>query len=122
MKGKIDNTGNKIWVEVEVNKYTDGVTVFRGQLSKEDLLTWASGELAEGALKLEETSWYVDGKISYLGKGNVASQQYTGESYLRVDTIMSILVLHDEKLLDEDTAAAKANIFPFPGRIQNKKD
>lgn len=122
MKIKQNNSRNKLWVEIEVNKYTDGITVFRGCLSKEDLLAWAAGELAEGALKLEETSWYVDGKICYLGKGNVPSQQYTGESYLRADTIMTILVLHDESLLDEDTAAAKANIFPFPGRTQNKKD
>lgn len=112
----------KLWVEIEVNKYTDGITVFRGQITKDDLLLWASGELADGALRVEDTYWYSDGKISYLGKGNVASQQYTGESYLRVDTIMTILVLKDESLLDEDTVAAKANIFPFPGRSQLKKD
>ena len=118
---KIKQNKNKISVEIEVNKYTDGITVFRGQILKEDLMAWAAGNLAEGALKLEDTYWYSEGKICYLGKGNIPSQQYTGEAYLRVDTIMTILVLRQESLLDEDTAAAKANIFQFPGRVQPKK-
>ena len=117
----IKQNKNKLWVEIEVNKYTDGITVFRGQLFKDDLLAWASGDLADGALKLEDTYWYAEDAICYLGKGTPASQQYTGESYLRVDTIMTILVLRDESLLDEASVSAKANIFPFPGRIRNKK-
>lgn len=112
---------NKLWVEIEANKYTDGITVFRGRVLKDDLIAWAAGDLSEGALKLEETYWYANDTICYLGKGDSASRQYTGETYLRVDTIMTILILREESLL-EGEEAIKANIFPFPGRIKLKKD
>jgi len=119
---KTKSHNNKLWVEIEVNKYTDGITVFRGQVLKEDLMAWSAGDLSEGALKVENTYWYLNDTVCYLGKGDAASRQYTGETYLRVDTIMTILVLREESLLEQGEQAIQANIFPFPGRVKIQKE
>ena len=114
-KSKKDN--KKVWVEIEVNKYTDGgITVFRGQIHKDDLQAWASGELTEGSLKVDNTHWYLGDTICYLGKGSVSTKQYTGVTYLRLDTIMTIFVLKDDALPGLKSSSNRANIFPFPGR------
>lgn len=107
----------KVWVEVEVNKYTDGITVFRGQMKEEDLEAWANGELVDCALKLEKTHWIGEKNVCILGKGseNNNFQQYKGDTYIRVDTIMLIFVLRDNSSPSE-LLANQDNIFKFPGR------
>ena len=110
----------KIWVEVEVNKFTEGITVFRGQVSPKQLDQWANGELVDCSLKLENTYWYMEDKICFLGKGDQMTKQYTGDAYLRVDTIMALFVLRDSSYPVAKAASADDNIFPFPGREPNK--
>lgn len=105
----------KIWVEVEVNKFTDGITVFRGQVTKTDLEAWSNGELLDCSLKLENTYWYSEGKAFILGSGNEPTKHYSGETYLRVDTIMALFVLRDSSF-PGDKNEASSNIFHFPGR------
>ncbi len=106
---------DKIWVEIEVNKFTDGITVFRGQVTKNDLEAWSNGDLLDCSLKVENTHWYSEGRAFILGAGENSTKHYSGETYLRVDTIMAIFVLRDSSF-PGDKAATPANIFHFPGR------
>lgn len=115
MKNKAKSSERKVWVEVEVNKYTDGITVFRGQMLKSDLEAWSQGELADCAIKLEKTYWFLEDTVCILGKGDDSARHYTGDTYLRADTIMLIFVLKDDSFPDQ-TASSTDNIFPFPGR------
>lgn len=110
----------KVWVEVEVNKYTDGITVFRGQLLKSDLDAWSRGELVDCAVKLEKTYWFLDENICILGKGEEPARQYTGDTYLRADTIMLIFVLKEDSFLRSSSPNID-NIFTFPGRNNSNK-
>ncbi len=106
----------KVWVEVEVNKFTEGITVFRGQMEKNELDAWACGELVDCSLKLENTYWHLEDKICVLGKGDKLTEQYTGVTYLRVDTVMAIFELKDSAYHKADGDNASGNVFPFPGR------
>lgn len=106
----------KVWVEVEVNKYTDGITVFRGKMLLSDVDAWASGELVDCALKLEKTYWYHDNNICMLGCGEGNARQYTGDTYIRVDTIMLLFVLKDESYPNGNAVGLEDNIYHFPGR------
>lgn len=115
MKDKPKHREKKVWVEVEVNKYTDGITVFRGRMSKADLEAWSRGELIDCAVKLENTYWFLEEAVCILGKGEDHAKQYTGDTYLRSDTIMLIFVLKEHSFPDKSVATAD-NIFPFPGR------
>ena len=119
MKHKAKNTEKKVWVEVEVNKYTDGITVFRGQMMKADLEAWSRGELVESAIKLEKTYWFLEDNICVLGKGDDNARQYTGDTYLRADTIMLIFALKDDSF-PTNALPNIDNIFPFPGRSGSK--
>lgn len=115
MKSKSKNNDKKVWVEIEVNKYTDGITVFRGQLLKTDMESWFRGELVDCALRLEKTYWFLEDTVCVLGKGDDHTRQYTGDIFIRADTIMLIFILKEDSfpsraLPDTD------NIFPFPGR------
>lgn len=105
----------KVWVEVEVNKFTDGITVFRGRMQKKQLDLWANGELVDCCIKLEKTYWYVDENVCMLGNGDGNAKQYTGDTYIRVDAIMLIFVLKEDSF-PAKSAVASNNIFPFPGR------
>jgi hypothetical protein len=105
----------KVWVEIEVNKFTEGITVFRGQIVAKELEAWANGELLDCSLKIENTYWYTQGKAFVLGKGDNNTKHYTGETYLRVDTIMAIFVLRDTSFPKGATEGSD-NIFQFPGR------
>jgi hypothetical protein len=118
MKSKTKNTEKKVWVEVEVNKYTDGITVFRGQMQKTDLDAWSKGELVECSIKLEKTYWFLEDNICVLGKGDDNARQYTGDTYLRADTIMLIFVLKDDSFPSQYSPNVD-NIFPFPGRSKH---
>ena len=105
----------KVWVELEVNKYTDAITVFRGRIDRVELENWSSGELVDCALKLENTYWIVDNSVCILGDADSVTKNYTGDAYIRVDTIILMFELKDQsspttKMLSTD------NIFPFPGR------
>lgn len=115
MTKKPAKKNEKVWVEVEVNKFTDGITVFRGQISKTDLDAWANGELIDCSLKLENTYWYSDGKAFILGIGEEPTKHYSGESYLKVETIMALFVLRDSSY-PGDKGETASNIFHFPGR------
>lgn len=115
MTNKPKNNEKKVWVEVEVNKYTDGITVFRGQMLKTDLEGWSRGELVESSIKLEKTYWFLEDNVCVLGKGDDAARQYTGDTYLRADTIMLIFVLKDDSFPNKSSIHSD-NIFPFPGR------
>jgi len=115
MKAKSKVTAKKVWVEVEVNKYTDGITVFRGLMQKEDLDAWASGEFTDAAIKLEKTYWFLEDSLCVLGTGDDAAKQYTGETFLRADTIMLIFVLKEDTFPSHSVSRLD-NIFPFPGR------
>lgn len=115
MKNKSKSTEKKVWVEVEVNKYTDGITVFRGQLTRTDLDAWSRGELTDCAIRLEKTYWFLDETVCVLGKGEDSARQYTGNTYLRADTIMLIFELKEDSF-PELSAPSTDNIFPFPGR------
>lgn len=118
MKQKSKNSEKKVWVEVEVNKYTDGITVFRGQMHRSDLEAWSRGELIDSAIKLEKTYWFLDDNICVLGKGDDNARQYTGDTYLRSDTIMLIFVLKEDSFPSHALHHVD-NIFPFPGRSKN---
>jgi hypothetical protein len=120
MKTKTKENEPKVWVEVEVNKYTDGITVFRGQLSKSDLDAWSRGELVDCAVKLEKTYWFLDENLCVLGTGDDTARQYTGDTYLRADTIMLIFVLKEDSFLKSRSPNID-NIFPFPGRNNSHK-
>lgn len=115
MKSKVKDSEKRVWVEVEVNKYTDGITVFRGQMLKTDVEAWASGELVDCAIKLEKTYWFLEEGLCVLGKGEDNVQHYTGDTYLRSDTIMLIFMLKDDSFPSENTPNID-NIFQFPGR------
>lgn len=115
MKQKPKNNDKKVWVEVEVNKYTDGITVFRGQMLKTDLESWTRGELIDCAIKLEKTYWFLEENITILGKGDDPAAHYTGEIYLRADTIMLIFILKEGTFPNKATSDPD-NIFSFPGR------
>jgi hypothetical protein len=115
MNTKMKKTEKKVWVELEINKYSDGITVFRGMIDKTDLDAWHRGELIDCSIKLEKTYFLIDGSVFMLGQGDSNACQYTGDTYFRVDTIMILYVLK------EDSFPTKANdktdnIFPFPGR------
>jgi len=117
MKNKSKSNDKKVWVEVEVNKYTDGITVFRGQMLKSDLDAWSRGELVESAIKLEKTYWFLEDTVCMLGKGEDSARHYTGDTYLRADTIMLIFVLKDDSFPNQLSPSID-NIFPFPGRTK----
>ncbi|HKY69598.1 MAG TPA: hypothetical protein VJ205_01745 [Gammaproteobacteria bacterium] len=112
---KKSEKNKKVWVEVEVNKYTDGITVFRGKISLEDLKAWEAGELIDCAIKLENTYWYSENSICILGKGKEAASHYTGDTYIRVDTIMLIFILRENSYPEEGSPKLD-NIVEFPGR------
>lgn len=106
----------KVWVEVEVNKFTDGITVFRGQMLKSDIDAWANGELIDCAIKLENTYWFMQDSICYLGKGEGVAKQYSGTTYIKVETVMLIFILSDESYPCSQMKKISSNIFSFPGR------
>lgn len=108
----------KIWVEVEVNKFTEGITVFRGQMPKSDLDAWSRGELVDCAIKLENTYWFLEDSLCILGKGEDNARYYTGEAYLRADTVMLIFPLKEDSFPSEFNAIVD-NIFLFPGRTKS---
>ncbi|MFI4937439.1 MAG: hypothetical protein ACHQJ6_02890 [Candidatus Berkiellales bacterium] len=116
MKSKAKTSDKKVWVEVEVNKYTDGITVFRGHMAKTDVDAWARGELIDCAIKLEKTYWFLEDQICILGKGEENVRQYTGDTYLRADTIMLIFILKDDSFPAHFSSTD--NIFTFPGRTK----
>lgn len=105
----------KVWVEVEVNKFTDGITVFRGRMQKKDIEAWSNGELVDCSIRLEKTYWFVGENICTLGNGEGNSRQYTGDTYIRVDAIMLIFILKEDSY-PNNLVASTDNIFPFPGR------
>jgi hypothetical protein len=115
MKSKTKSHEKKIWVEIEVNKYTDGITVFRGQMLKTDLDAWLGGELSDSSIKLEKAYWFLEDNICVLGKGDDHTRQYTGEIFIRADTIMLIFILKDDSFPTR-VVPDSDNIFPFPGR------
>ena len=115
MKKKEKNNEKKVWVEVEVNKYTDGITVFRGQMLKTDLEAWSRGELVDCAIKLEKTYWFLEDTVCILGKGEDSARHYTGDTFLRADTIMLIFVLKEDSFPTHSLQSID-NIFQFPGR------
>lgn len=115
MTTKSKHTDKKIWVEVEVNKFTEGITVFRGQILKTDLEAWARGELIDCAVRLENTYWFLEESLCMLGKGDDIARHYTGDAYLRSDTIMLIFPLKEDSLPTESTTIID-NVFHFPGR------
>lgn len=117
MRNKGKNEDKKVWVEIEVNKYTDGITVFRGQMSNSDLEAWSRGELVDCSIKLEKTYWYLGETLCILGKGDDVARQYTGDTYLRSDTIMLIFVLKEDSFPNK-SGESLDNIFPFPGRTK----
>lgn len=105
----------KVWVELEVNKYTDGISILRGQMKKSDLEAWMEGELIDCAIKLERVYWFLDQEtLCVLGKGEGPSIHYTGEVYVRVDTIMLIYLLREDSCFT--SVENENNIFHFPGR------
>lgn len=108
----------RVWVEVEVNKYTEGITVFRGQMLRSDLDAWVCGELIDCAIKLEKTYWFLEDNLCVLGKGEESFvRHYTGDTYLRADTIMLIFLLKEDSFPNENTSST-GNIFHFPGRTK----
>jgi len=115
MTNKSKTNDKKVWVEVEVNKYTDGITVFRGLMQRTDLEAWSRGDLIESSIKLEKTYWFLEDAVCVLGKGDDAAKQYTGDTYLRADTIMLIFILKEDSFPSK-SQANQDNIFPFPGR------
>ena len=115
MTKKTSKKTDKVWVEIEVNKFTEGIIVFRGQLNVSDLEAWAHGELVDCSLKIENTYWHRGETVYMLGKGDKLAKQYTGDTYLRVDTIMAIFVLRESSYPGNKELAGE-NIFPFPGR------
>jgi hypothetical protein len=114
---KVKSSEKKIWVEVEVNKYTDGVTVFRGQMLETDLEAWSRGELLDCAVKLEKTYWFLEESMCVLGRGDDTTRYYTGDTYLRADTIMLIFTLKEDSFPNQSSPNID-NIFPFPGRVR----
>lgn len=115
MNTKTKERPKRLWVEVEVNKYTEGITVFRGQMLKSDIDAWSQGELVDCAIKLEKTYWFLEDGLCVLGKGEDHVKHYTGDTYLRADTIMVIFVLRDDSFPNEGVASID-NVFHFPGR------
>lgn len=117
MNAKSKQRDKKIWVEVEVNKFTEGITVFRGQILQSALDAWARGELIEGAVKLENTYWFLEDSLCILGQGEKHASHYTGETYLRGDTIMLIFPLKEDSF-PKKMSGKEDNIFIFPGRTK----
>jgi hypothetical protein len=115
MNTKTKEHAKRVWVEVEVNKYTEGITVFRGQMLKSDIDGWISGELVDCAIKLEKTYWFLEDGLCVLGKGEDHVKHYTGDTYLRADTIMVIFILRDDSFPSEGITSID-NVFHFPGR------
>lgn len=111
----VKNKEPKVWVEVEVNKFTDGITVFRGRMHKKELDAWANGELVDCCVKLEKTYWYAEDTVCMLGNGDGNVKHYTGDTYIRVDAIMLIFVLKEDSYPNKSEVKSD-NIFPFPGR------
>lgn len=106
---------DSLWVEIEVNKYEGGITVFRGKIDLSDLRAWESGDLIDGAIKLQNTYWFLENSTCVLGEGEGPSRQYSGDTYIRSDSILCILVLRD----NQGPHAQKpdqANVLAFPGR------
>jgi hypothetical protein len=117
MNTKSKDQEKRVWVEVEVNKYTEGITVFRGQMRKADIDAWASGELIDCAIRLEKTYWFLEESLCVLGKGEDHVKHYTGDTFLRADTIMLIFMLKEDSFPSEGIANID-NIFHFPGRTK----
>ncbi len=114
----IKEDDKKVWVEVEVNKFTDGITVFRGRMAKAELEAWTAGELVDCMVKLEKTYWFQDERVCMLGYGDGNGKHYTGDTYIRVDTIMLVFVLKDESYPNGKVMNLKDtnNVYHFPGR------
>jgi len=110
-------TDKRVWVEVEVNKYTDGITVFRGQMLQSDVEAWSRGDLLDSAIKLEKTYWFLEDNTCILGQGEDVANQYTGDTYLRADTIMLIFMLKEDTFPNNQDEKVD-NIFLFPGRVK----
>ena len=123
MRTKTKDNDKKVWVEIEINKYTDGLTVLRGQMQKIDVEAWSRGELVDCAIKLEKAYWFLEGGLCILGKGDDNARQYTGDVYLRADTIMVIFTLKEDSFpgFADMEAPSSANIFSFPGRGAKKE-
>lgn len=117
MKNKLKEADKRIWVEVEVNKYTEGITVFRGLMQKSDVDAWTRGELIDCAIKLEKTYWILEEGLCILGKGEPSEvvSHYTGDVFLRADTIMLIFTLKEDSFPSENLPNID-NVFHFPGR------
>jgi len=113
MRDKTKAKAKKVWVEIEVNKFNEGLTVFRGQMLRSELEGWATGELVDCAIKLENTYWFLRDSICFLGKENTKAKYYTGEIYIRYDTIMLIYLLKEDSYPGEKTIS-EGKIFPFP--------
>lgn len=107
----------KIWVEVEVNKFTEGITVFRGKILQSTLEAWARGEMIDGSVLLQNTYWFLEDSLCILGKGDEHAGHYTGDVYLRADTIMLIFPLKEDSFPSKKPTL-EDNIFIFPGRTK----
>ena len=81
-----------------------------------DVEAWANGELVDCCVRLEKTYWYQENSICMLGCGEGNARHYTGETYIRVDTIMLLFVLKEESYPNGKVMSLEDNIYHFPGR------
>ena len=110
-----ENENEKIWVEVEVNKFESEISIYRGFLKKSVLLNWIAGTLTTTCFKLEKTHWYVEDELYILGEKRYQSEEYTGDVYLRVDTLVTIYTLKTSDI-EKEQLVSHSNITHFPAK------
>lgn len=91
--------GEDIWVEVEVQKGTL-VSVYRGRMERRLFDAWHKGELAKGAVPIQDTYWSYDegdGNEGWVVVGSTPGPYASavGTTWVRADLILVIVQLRD---------------------------
>jgi hypothetical protein len=96
-----------VWVEIESNKGVGQTWTYRGAISSKVFEALVSNKLTDGFLKLEQVYWFIEvwiddeggrrtkerpTRLGYDGK----YKNMTGEIFIRVDTIVTVLPMKDD--------------------------
>lgn len=99
---------DEVWVELETNKGTTSVATYRGRTTRAEVEAWLEGTLGRRCLRLRNVYWvedvyaddpYVSEPVRYnyviLGQARGKFSNFTGEVFVRGDTIVVIMLLKD---------------------------
>ncbi len=86
-----------IWVDLEVQR-GETTTTYRGRMALGEVNAWRAGKLERATMTLFDTYWWLEeaeGKLKYILAG-ISPGPYracTGTTYVRMDTVLSIMEL-----------------------------